>query len=176
MSRGLGRVERLIMWALTADKYQRLSQSMDTGGLTRLVFNTESPTASQAASVRRALGSLQRKGLVSFVVRRSATREKVWESVEERERVDRNARAGYHRRRREDIRMGEDLPKIPEDKLKLLRRTLGMLGSAHDGEVLNAAKASERLRREMGVSWDDLNFERNFARRIYDEIINPLYD
>lgn len=33
---------------------------------------------------------------------------------------------------------------------------LGMLGSDHDGEVLAAARAAERLRRALGVSWDGL--------------------
>jgi hypothetical protein len=33
---------------------------------------------------------------------------------------------------------------------------LGMLGSAHDGEVLAAAKAAERLRRQSGATWGEL--------------------
>ena len=34
-----------------------------------------------------------------------------------------------------------------------------MLGSAHDGEVLNAARVAERLRRRLGATWADLVVE-----------------
>jgi hypothetical protein len=40
-----------------------------------------------------------------------------------------------------------------------LVKVLGMLGSDHDGEILNAARSAERLRRKLGVSWDDLIVE-----------------
>ena len=33
---------------------------------------------------------------------------------------------------------------------------LGMLGSNHDGEAVAAARAAERLRRELGTTWQDL--------------------
>jgi hypothetical protein len=33
---------------------------------------------------------------------------------------------------------------------------LGMLGSDHDGEVLNAARAAERMRREAGLTWPEI--------------------
>lgn len=37
-----------------------------------------------------------------------------------------------------------------------LAAVLGMLGSDHDGEVLNAARTAERLRRDAGVTWQEL--------------------
>lgn len=41
-------------------------------------------------------------------------------------------------------------------KRDLLVKALGMLGSAHDGERANAALAVEKLRTEMGLTWDEL--------------------
>ncbi len=35
-------------------------------------------------------------------------------------------------------------------------KALGMLGSEHDGEVLNAARAAENQRRKLGLTWDQL--------------------
>jgi|SRR5215472_3301796 len=37
-----------------------------------------------------------------------------------------------------------------------LAKLLGMLGSTANGEVLNAARAAERLRRKAGLSWPDI--------------------
>jgi hypothetical protein len=37
-----------------------------------------------------------------------------------------------------------------------LAKTLGMLGSAHDGEALNAGRAAVRMLRDCGVSWHEL--------------------
>ena len=37
-----------------------------------------------------------------------------------------------------------------------LARVLGLLGSDHDGEVIAAARAAERLRRQTGKSWTEL--------------------
>jgi hypothetical protein len=38
---------------------------------------------------------------------------------------------------------------------KKLSRVLGMLGSAHDGEILAAARQAERIRRD-AVTWDNI--------------------
>lgn len=40
-----------------------------------------------------------------------------------------------------------------------LVKSLGMLGSDHDGEVLAAARTVERLRRKFGVTWEQLVVE-----------------
>lgn len=37
-----------------------------------------------------------------------------------------------------------------------LARVLGMMGSEHDGEALNAARAAEKIRKEMDKSWQSL--------------------
>ncbi len=37
-----------------------------------------------------------------------------------------------------------------------LAAVLGMLGSAHEGEILAAARQAERLRRQAGTTWGDL--------------------
>jgi hypothetical protein len=41
------------------------------------------------------------------------------------------------------------------DRAKLAK-ILGRLGSRHDGEVMNAARMAEDLRRQAGLSWEDL--------------------
>jgi hypothetical protein len=41
-------------------------------------------------------------------------------------------------------------------RLDRLARMLGMLGAAHDGEVVAAARQTERLRREAGATWPEL--------------------
>ena len=40
--------------------------------------------------------------------------------------------------------------------LNRLAQVLGMLGSQHDGEVLNAARQAERIRRSLDRPWSDL--------------------
>lgn len=42
------------------------------------------------------------------------------------------------------------------EALTRLSRVLGMMGSQHDGEVLNAARMAEKIRREMDRSWTSL--------------------
>jgi hypothetical protein len=37
-----------------------------------------------------------------------------------------------------------------------LARLLGMVGSAHDGEALNAARLADRFVRERGLTWPDV--------------------
>lgn len=42
------------------------------------------------------------------------------------------------------------------DKKKHLIKLLGMIGSAHDGEVLNAAKLAQRVLGAEGITWEEL--------------------
>jgi hypothetical protein len=42
------------------------------------------------------------------------------------------------------------------EPLAQLIAVLGMLGSAHDGEALNAARLAERTRKRLGKSWAEL--------------------
>jgi len=46
-----------------------------------------------------------------------------------------------------------------------LAAVLGMLGSAHEGEALAAARMAERMRLELGLSWAELLSERPRRRR-----------
>jgi hypothetical protein len=41
-----------------------------------------------------------------------------------------------------------------------LAKLLGMMGSAHDGEVVAAARQAERLRAEAGLTWVDIVVRR----------------
>jgi len=41
-----------------------------------------------------------------------------------------------------------------------IARVLGMLGSAHDGEVIAAARQAERLRAAAGLTWADIVIAR----------------
>jgi hypothetical protein len=49
---------------------------------------------------------------------------------------------------------------VPRAKLAAI---LGMMGSRHDGEVLAAARTAERMRREAGVSWQELLVDTGVA-------------
>jgi hypothetical protein len=53
--------------------------------------------------------------------------------------------------------------KVPSGPRELLVKALGMLGSDHDGECLNAARAAEKQRARLGVSWDELIIPANEA-------------
>src|ERR1700719_372642 len=46
-----------------------------------------------------------------------------------------------------------------------LARGLGMMGSAHDGEALAAARQAERLRAEAGLTWGEILLPRLPAPR-----------
>ena len=50
------------------------------------------------------------------------------------------------------------IPGIPLDvsTAQRLVRLLGMLGSAHDGEVANAGRMADRLIRERGLTWPQI--------------------
>jgi hypothetical protein len=45
---------------------------------------------------------------------------------------------------------------MTDNDRRKLAAILGMLGSASAGERDNAARAAERLRRQMGATWDDM--------------------
>jgi hypothetical protein len=41
-------------------------------------------------------------------------------------------------------------------ELQRLARVCGLLGSDHDGEALAAARQAEKIRKKIGVTWDEL--------------------
>ena len=49
-----------------------------------------------------------------------------------------------------------DPARLRDDVRDRLARLLGMVGSDHDGEALNAARLADRLVREHGVTWHDV--------------------
>lgn len=49
-----------------------------------------------------------------------------------------------------------DPPRLPDDTRARLARLLGMLGSHHDGEALNAARLADRLVRSSGLTWTEV--------------------
>ena len=57
-------------------------------------------------------------------------------------------RAEFERRAKE-----EEMPKVPVTRIAKL---LGMLGSAHDGEVVAAARAPEAELKRLGLTWAEV--------------------
>lgn len=45
---------------------------------------------------------------------------------------------------------------VERDDRERLVKLLGLMGSDHDGECLNAARKAEKLRKKLGLTWDDL--------------------
>jgi hypothetical protein len=55
----------------------------------------------------------------------------------------------------------------------LLAKMPGMLGRARDGEALNAARQAEKIRRRLGVTWEELIRTTEAIRsRILDDAAN----
>jgi hypothetical protein len=48
-----------------------------------------------------------------------------------------------------------DAPLTPADRVRLVK-LLGMIGSSHDNEALNAARLADRLVRDRGARWSDV--------------------
>jgi hypothetical protein len=51
-----------------------------------------------------------------------------------------------------------------------LARVLGLLGSAHDGEALAAARTAERMRRDAGATWREIVEPATPAAEWADEV------
>jgi len=45
---------------------------------------------------------------------------------------------------------------LPSDTAERLAKLLGMIGSAHDGEALNAARLADKVVREAGLTWMEI--------------------
>src|SRR6185437_2725574 len=131
MSRGFGAIQRAVLDALS-DKLIITHSTIDLAH----VINHGVRSKSVIASVHRALRILEAMGKVVRVEGKwvLATRQ-------------REARS-YNRRKRHGP--------IPHqnERLRLLSKILGMLGSSEDGEVLAAARKAEAKRVELGLSWE----------------------
>ena len=180
MSRGLGRVERRILELLEG------TDRLAAGRIAWVIAGQAQPTLALAASVRRALGSLQKKGRVVRVQGRGWILEEKWQRGEdrvgeeeaarrensERERMSQEAAArkkanAERRAREEDDRHGSTAGSTSRHATDVigdtarLAKVLGLFASAHDGEVLSAARQAEQIRRRLGRSWDELIIAHN---------------
>jgi hypothetical protein len=54
--------------------------------------------------------------------------------------------------------------------IRRLAKLLGMIGSAHDGEALNAARAANKLVRDCGLTWSDVIVSRALPILQNDEL------
>jgi hypothetical protein len=45
---------------------------------------------------------------------------------------------------------------VPPKAREQLAKVLGMIGSEHEGEAINAARAAEKIRKELNLQWEDL--------------------
>jgi hypothetical protein len=141
MSRGPGSIQTGILELLRG--YDPAGDFWSVLALARALCGSASPAA--LSSVRRALRELSHKGLVTPLPRRHARfgdNGLRWELTE-------------NKRKREGARH-DPTPPPPDPARAKLAKTLGLLGSSHDGEVLAAARAAERQRLEIGLGWDAL--------------------
>jgi DNA-binding PadR family transcriptional regulator len=157
MSKGLGRVERLIL--------DKLSYGCVTVGHTVSGLREFFPTVAES-SLRRALASLERKGLVEH--RSSTHHNDFWRSVAAVTEVQkREARREKRREKRLDELFDRAIDQRAEQLAAQRRREaepaagqlaklLGMMGSDHDGEVLSAALKVEDARKKSGKTWQEL--------------------
>jgi hypothetical protein len=62
----------------------------------------------------------------------------------------------YRNRQRKAARQRRKEQKREADSKALPKKVLGLLGSEHDGEALNAARQAETIRRKLRLTWDDI--------------------
>ena len=158
MSRGLGYRERLILDSLAPDYRHGVAPNYSASQLASIIADSRGrPNVSDLVSVRRALYSLERKGLV---IRREAPpgRSKwLWTLASAAKREARRQRRAREKtegaRRRKKFLERADAATATNARLAKL---LGMLGSDHDGEVLSAARQVEAERRKLGKVWTEI--------------------
>lgn len=171
MSRGLGRIQQLVLAALEdhgpatgRDIAKRVEEQ-----LTGCPPEASPPDPRIEASVRRALSTLQKRGLAFLAVRGT------W-STDAQEAHDgswsfddiydamasgrgfKSTAGGTDKRTSGQAKTAPSaspggLPQQDRDRLKKL---LGMLGSRYEGEREQAARKVHELLRRHGLSWDDL--------------------
>lgn len=134
MSRGFGAIQRAVLDALS----DKLIITLSTLDLAHIV-NGGVRSRSMIASVHRALRTLEAVGKVVRLDGRWALASR-----------QREARSYRYRQQPESPVQQRN------ERLKLISKILGMLGSSQDGEVLAAAKRAEAKRVELGLSWDDI--------------------
>jgi hypothetical protein len=140
MSRGHGAVERAILDDLAHNKcaiVEDLAKSV--AGIADPDFLVSDALPS---SINRALRKLARSGLIYEYDRVGPT--KYWALVANKEKKRRRSREQAGEERYEEAlreaRRAAELQRQRTDDKRQLKKALGMLGSQHDGEVLNAAR------------------------------------
>ena len=158
MSRGLGRVELRILEILAGSERLRPAQiAFEIAGRTE-------PTVALAASVRRALTGLRKKGRLVSVMGdwmlaetwqwRREQRERGDELARRRETQEPSEERAVDERTREDGEFDNQIDYRVEGRR--LSKILALLGSPHEGEVLNAARHAEQIRRRLRLSWEEM--------------------
>jgi predicted Zn-ribbon and HTH transcriptional regulator len=159
MSHGLGKIERRILKEL-----KRAQRPLTANEV--LAFCLFLKTPATAVAVRRALGSLERKGFMVRVKPDWPTAARVaWELSDVEKRAERA-------RKRRDRKAEADMDSVREEIAALnaettekdrLAKLLGMLGSHYDGEVLSAARLVEAERKHIGKTWADILLSVNLS-------------
>ena len=159
MSRGFGRIERAIIEALDLNS--------SVFGTTGLDLAHWVAGATNSPSVRRALRRLEAKGVIEPLPKRYG-RSIIWALTKKTKDEARRERRRKRDRARQQKRKYEARQEYEESQMARqrlqdrardtarLERLLGMLGSAHEGELLNAARLVERERRRLGKTWKEI--------------------
>ena len=122
--------------------------------LAAYVFCTEAATKAQLVSVRRALRSLERKGLARRIMRQSGRQAALCKSPKRKsERIGEKDSSREHGVNSHLVLRDQCEPFGGASKRSAI---LGMMGSAHEGEILAAAHKAEALRRKLGKTWREI--------------------
>jgi hypothetical protein len=146
LSRGRGRIQAGILALLRRGGFWSAAEFAQA--------LLKSQSAAALSSVRRALRDLEREGAILSAPATGTTL--LWQLAEvERRRQQREQRRA-RKQEREDAKLRALLDQVrpsPNPARLKLAKTLGLLGSNQDGEILSAARAAERQRKELGLSW-----------------------
>ena len=160
MSRGFGQIERAIIKLFDYD-------GPGLVGATGIEIAQYVTGARDSSSVRRALKRLEAKGIIVplpkrrgrsiiWVLTNTAKDEARREKRRERDRARRQKRKHEaHQEDQESRRAWQSLQDRARDTARL-EHLLGMLGSAHEGEVLSAARLAEKERLRLGKTWKEI--------------------
>jgi hypothetical protein len=146
MSKGLGRVERYVIEELDARRRRGATVCMMVGTGDEV----------REPALRRAMASLERKGLIAPHPEDGRKPRARWLLTAEAERWAREIARQRQAREEARERLRQEAARLRKAAPSTLARVLGMLGSSHDGEALAAARKAEEIRRGMGKTWQQL--------------------
>jgi predicted transcriptional regulator len=113
------------------------------------VFKAKAKKAATAKKLRRNQSALRSAG------QQDCDREEV-ERLQREWLAQWRAERGAQWRAEQQAALKQQKKEIHSSDRTLLVKVLGMLGSNHSHEVLNAGTQAEKLRKRLGMSWDDL--------------------